>query len=181
MRTHIIIATKGIMSRGSSEGNSFQTLFDLIGEFARRRYHTAERCFSALGLNHTEARLLKLLWQDGGAATQDALSNRLFVDRSNAGRALHRLEQDGYILRRKNDTDKRANLVQITPKGRRAVVAISRLKKKMAQSFFGDLKENEAGAIVHLLRKALTNELYEMRSNAPGREAADLPTPNSHP
>ena len=40
--------------------NSFQTLFDMIGELARRRYQMAEGCFSALGLNHTEARLLAL-------------------------------------------------------------------------------------------------------------------------
>jgi len=146
------------MSRGSSEVNNFLTLFDLIGELARRRYQTAERCFSALGLNHTEARLLTLLRQQDGVVAQDALSNGLSVDRSNAGRALQRLEQDGYILRRKDGVDKRANLVQITPKGRKAVVEISRLRKKMAESFFGDLKEEDAGAIVDLLGKALTNE-----------------------
>jgi DNA-binding MarR family transcriptional regulator len=162
------------MSKGSSEANGFLALFDLIGELARRRYQAAERYFSALGLNHTEARLLTLLRQEDGVAAQDALSNRLSVDRSNAGRALQRLERDRYVLRRKDDADRRANLVQITPKGRKAVVEISRLRKRMAQSFFGDLKEDEAGAIVDLLRKALTNEQYEMRSNAPGREAADL-------
>ena len=157
------------MSTGS-EVNSFLTLFDLIGELARRRYQTAERYFSALGLNHTEARLLTLLRREGGIATQDALSNRLSVDRSNAGRALQRLEQDGYILKRQDDADKRANLVQITPKGRKAVVEISRLRKKMAQSFFGDLNEDEAGAIVNLFRKALRNEQYPMLSSAPERE-----------
>jgi DNA-binding MarR family transcriptional regulator len=143
------------MSSRSSEVNSFLTLFDLIGELARRRYQAAERCFSVLGLNHTEARLLALLRQEDGVAAQDALSNRLSVDRSNAGRALRCLEQDGYVLRRKDGADKRANLIQITPKGRKAVVEISKLRKKMAQSFFGDLKEDEAGAIVILLRKAL--------------------------
>jgi len=160
------------LSRGSCDVNSFLTLFDLIGEFARHRYQTAERCFSALGLNHTEAQLLTFLRQEDGAAAQDALSNRLSVDRSNAGRALQRLEEEGYILRRKDDVDKRANLVQITAKGRKACVEISRLKKKIAQSFFGDLQEDEAGAIVDLLRKALTNEQYG--SNASGQEAADL-------
>jgi DNA-binding MarR family transcriptional regulator len=148
------------MSRGSPEVKNFLTLFGLIGELARRRYYTAERCFSVLELNHTEARLLTLLGQEDGVAAQDALSNGLSVDRSNAGRALQRLEQDGYILRRKDGTDKRANLVRITPKGRKAVVEISRLGKKMAQSFFGDLKEDEAGVIVDLLRRAFTNEQW---------------------
>lgn len=167
MRTHICITKKHLMSRESSEVNKFLTLFDLIGELARRRRQTAERCFSALGLNHTEARLLTLLHQQHGLAAQDALSNGLSVDRSNAGRALQRLEQEAYILRRKDDTDKRANHIQITTKGLKAVAEISRLRKKMAQSFFGDLKEDQAGAIADLLRKALTKEQSEMRSNAP--------------
>jgi MarR family transcriptional regulator for hemolysin len=138
--------------------NSLQALFDLIGELARRRYQTAERCFYTLGLNHTEARLLTVLRQEAGVAPQDVLSNRLSVDRSNAGRALQRLAQDGYILRRKDAADKRANLVQITPKGRKAVVEITRLRKKIAQTFFGELNEYEARAIVNLLEKALPKE-----------------------
>lgn len=157
------------MSRANPESNSFLTLFDLIGELARRRYHTAERCFSALGLNHTEAHLLALLRREGGVAAQDVLSNGLSVDRSNSGRAMQRLEQAGYVVRRKDEVDKRANLVQITPKGAKSVVEISKLKKKMAQSFFGDLKEDEAGVIVDLLRKALTAAQDETPSHASGR------------
>jgi len=133
--------------------NSFLTLFDLIGQLARRRYQTAEQYFSALGLNHTEARLLTLLRQQNGAAAQDELSSRLTVDRSNAGRALHRLELDSYIRRRKDRADRRANFVELTPKGRKAAGEISKLGRKMALSFFGDLKEDEAAAIVALLSK----------------------------
>jgi MarR family transcriptional regulator, transcriptional regulator for hemolysin len=138
--------------------NGLLALFDLIGELARRRYQTGERYFSVLGLNHTEARLLTLLDREAGAATQDDLSNMLYIDRTNAGRALKRLEEDGYILRRKDHADKRANLVQISAKGRKAVVEISRLRKKMAQNFFGDLPEDEAARIVARLKKAIANE-----------------------
>jgi len=138
--------------------DSFLTLFDLIGELARRRYQVAERCFSVLGLNHTEARLLTLLHQQGGVAAQDALSNRLSVDRSNAVRALQRLEQEGYVLRRKDKTDKRANLVQMASKGRKAVSEISKLRKKMARTFFGNLTENQVAAIADTLKKELSSE-----------------------
>ncbi len=135
--------------------NSLQTLFDLIGVLARRRYQTAEQYFATLGLNHTEARLLTLLSEEGGAAGQDALSNRLFVDRTNSGRALKHLEDEEYVRRRRDAEDKRANLVEITAKGRKAVAEISKLRKKMAQSFFGDLTEDEAGRVVELLGKGL--------------------------
>jgi DNA-binding MarR family transcriptional regulator len=145
--------------------DSFLKLFDLIGVLARRRYKAAEQYFSALGLNHTEVRLLTVLQQEKGIATQDTLSSRLFVDRSNAGRGLKRLEQEGYIKRGENKGNKKTKLVQITAKGRKSVAEISKLRKKMAQSFFGDLKEDEAGAIVELFQKALTNEDNEARSN----------------
>ena len=130
-------------------------LFELIGALARRRYQAAERSYASLGLNHTEARLLKMLDNEGGAATQDALSRRIFVDRSNAGRAFKHLEQAGYIGRRKDDADHRTNLVDITPKGREAAAEINRLSSEMARTFFGDLTEADAAAIVARLRKAL--------------------------
>lgn len=138
--------------------DNFLKLFDLIGVLARRRFQAAEQNFSAVGLNHTEARLLTLLYKEDGAATQDALSNMLFVDRSNAGRGLKRLEQKGYIARRENEGNKKTKLVQITAKGRQAVVEISKLRKKMAQNFFGALREDEAAVILELLQKALGNE-----------------------
>lgn len=138
--------------------DTFLTLFDIVGELARRRYQAAERYFSALGLNHTEARLLTLLGQQGGIATQDALSNLIFVDRSNTGRALQHLEQAGHIERRKDDADKRTKLVQITAKGQTTVADIAKIRSEMAQDFFGDLTEDEAGSIVDLLRKALRDD-----------------------
>src|SRR5689334_10680876 len=97
--------------------NNLPTLFDLIGELARRRFQTAERYYSTLRLNHTEARLLTLLHKQDGKANQDTLSNMLSVDRSNAGRALKSLEHEGYIERSQNEVDKRTNFVEITDKG----------------------------------------------------------------
>lgn len=129
-------------------------LFDLIGELARRRYQLAEQHFGALGLNHTEARLLTLLDREDGEATQDALSNMLFIDRSNAGRGLKKLEEKGYIAKQENEGDKRTRIVRITAKGRQAVTKISKLRKKIVQNFFGDLKEEEAGVILELLQKS---------------------------
>jgi len=138
--------------------DGFIELFDAIGALARRRYQTAERFFSELGLNHTEARLLTLLQQKGGAAAQDALSEMLYVDRTNAGRALRRLEQDGYISKRRGEDDKRANLVRITAKGRDAAAAVSRLKKRIARSLFSGINEDEARAATLVLTKAAAEE-----------------------
>jgi hypothetical protein len=53
-------------------------------------------------------------------------------------------------------------------------------KEKDGPNSFGGLKADEGGAIADLLKKALTNEQYQMRSNAPGRQAADLEASNTH-
>jgi DNA-binding MarR family transcriptional regulator len=136
-------------------------LFDLIVVLARRRHQAAEQHFTGLGLNHTQAHLLTLLHQEGGRATQEVLSNLIFIDRSNAGRALKCLEDEAYIERCKDDGDKRTNLVQITGKGRQAVNYISKQKKKIIQSISGELTEEEAGVIVEMLGKAFSHENKE--------------------
>lgn len=136
--------------------SQYLELFEMIGVLARKRYLAAERSFATIGLNHTEARLLYLLDQAGGSAAQDELSNRLFIDRTNAGRALKRLEQERYITRSKAKTDRRAYTVAITEKGRTAVADILRLRDTMVATFFRELSEDEAGQVVMLLNKALS-------------------------
>ena len=160
--------------------DKFTELFDLIGVLSRRRYKAAEQRFSALGLNHTEARLLTLLHRAKGVATQNALSNRLSVDRSNAGRGLKNLEQKGYLRRSETEGNKKTKLVEITAKGRQTVVEISKLRKKMAQGFFGDLTEDDAGAIVELLQKTLAGKDDEARSNEFGdKTVGEIKRPRS--
>jgi DNA-binding MarR family transcriptional regulator len=155
VRTHTLSRERTPLADHDRPTSSRHDLFDLIGVLARRRYQTAERSYAPLGLNHTEARLLRMLDDEAGPSTQDALSRRLSVDRTNAGRAFKRLEQGGYVSRRKDDDDSRANLVDITAKGRAAAAEIRRLGDEMALSFFGDLTERDAATILRLLRKAV--------------------------
>ena len=137
-----------------SDGNNFSILFDLIGTLSRRRFRVGEQGFAKIGLNHTEARVLTLLDREGGESTQEALSGMLTVDRSNAGRAMKNLEGEGYVLRTKDSSDARTNIVKLTAKGTKIVGKIAKLRKEMAQSFFGDLTEDEAGIVIDLLNRA---------------------------
>lgn len=137
--------------------DDYMKLFDLIGELARHRYQSAEKHFSEMGFNHTEARLLTLLNKEGGRAAQDNLSGMIYVDRSNVGRALKRLEQDGYVKRNQDVTDKRTNFVQMTQKGEKAVNELSKIRKKMVKGFFGSLTKEEARQTVKFLGKVFEN------------------------
>jgi DNA-binding MarR family transcriptional regulator len=161
-----VVAVIGITSSGvacvrthtlssDTEMSNHDELFQLIGVLARKRHRAAERGYAALGLNHTEARLLTILAGEGGTSTQEALSRQMTVDRSNAGRAFKRLEQEGHVTRRRSDSDARTNFVDITERGREAAAEVARLRDALAATFFGDLTEAEAAKVVKLLRMAL--------------------------
>ena len=113
----------------------------------------AERALIVLGLNHSEARLISVLAPQG-SMTQDALSATLTIDRSNAGRSLKKLESSGYIIRQKDELDKRTKIVAITDAGRKVAVKVDAERDKLVSELFQDLAEEDAEVIVHLLRRA---------------------------
>ncbi len=153
---------------------SFSTLFDLIGDLARRRFRIGERAFATLGLNHTEARLLTLLKQHQGQTTQDVLSNLLSVDRSNAGRALKGLEAGRYVVRSKDSVNGKTNLVKLSSKGLKTALVLEKLRIDMAQSFFGKLTEEQAQTIIELLDNALKDHPRPETGDAAGNN--EVPT-----
>jgi MarR family transcriptional regulator for hemolysin len=130
-------------------------LFDLIGKLARRRHQLGEAAFRPLGLAHTEARLLTILRESGGSASQESLSRRVTIDRSNVGRSLQGLEANGFVERSPSDTDKRAKLVVLSAKGAEAAKEIERIRKEMATTFFGRLTEEEAERVLKILEAAM--------------------------
>jgi len=130
-------------------------LFELIGELSRRRYRLGEGAFAKLGLNHTEARILSLLVGYSEAPTQDALSNRLTVDRSNAGRAMKSLEQRGLVAREKHVTDGRTYVVRLTDEGREVARQIEQMRTGMAQELFPQLSDVQADALIAQLEQAI--------------------------
>jgi DNA-binding MarR family transcriptional regulator len=137
--------------------DNFQRLFEVIGVLARKRRQAGDRGFAALGLNHTDARILTMLDQQGGTASQEALSQMIHIDRSNVGRSLKRLEEEGYVARNASATDKRANLIAATKKGRNVIKQITEVRARIAAGFFGDLTHEEAGEVERLLRKAVNS------------------------
>lgn len=136
----------------------YKKLFDLIGDVSRHRYRLAESYFAAMGLNHTEARLITLLTQAGGMSAQDVLSNQLLIDRSNAGRALQKLEKQGYIQRQPSQNDKRTNQVSLTTKGQATAKEIERIAKQMATAFFAPLNQDDARHLLSVLEKLMAGQ-----------------------
>jgi DNA-binding MarR family transcriptional regulator len=64
---------------------------------------------------------------DDGEAAQGALADRIAFDRSDLVAVLDELEALGHVVRRSDPTDRRRNLVAITPAGETAVERMDRL------------------------------------------------------
>jgi len=60
--------------------------------------------------------LLYLYGKDG--ATQDELSSYLYIDKSATARAIKSLEQKGYVIKDKDNADKRFNRIYLTGKAK---------------------------------------------------------------
>lgn len=153
MRVHACIVLQSVVSNRKT---GVQGLFELIGELSRRRYQIGERGFAKLGLNHTEARILSLLVGVPEAPTQDALSNRLTVDRSNAGRAMKALEQRGLIVREKGASDGRTYTVQLTDEGAQIAARIDQMRVEMARMLFPSLSDADADTLIGHLDRAVS-------------------------
>lgn len=73
----------------------------------------------SLGITFSEMRILIYLYeQRGDTCTQEALASHLEIDRSNIGRAVHKLEGKGYIWRVKDDMDTRVSHIAVAVAGK---------------------------------------------------------------
>ncbi len=85
---------------------------------------TFRRRIAHLGLTPDQFTALRWVSESGPAAlTQRELTDRMTSDPNTIASLLSRMERDGLIERRPCDTDRRANRVALTDKGRRAFEA----------------------------------------------------------
>lgn len=98
--------------------------------------------------------------EEGRQVTHTMVSDAAKVDRMTTSQSLRSLQQKGYVTRVAVPGDKRAYLIQLTPKGRRvALAAIERLAVTH-RAFFKPL-ENQTAEVVGYLQKLIeANEIH---------------------
>jgi DNA-binding MarR family transcriptional regulator len=100
--------------------------------------------------------------------TLGELSSRMMVSNGNVTGLVERLVADGFIARRPAPNDRRAQIVRLTPAGRRSFRAMARAHENWILQIFSDLKPSEISALMGLLAKA-------KRSAARAVERRDAP------
>ncbi|MTI55827.1 MAG: MarR family transcriptional regulator [Geosporobacter ferrireducens] len=107
-----------IVDKSTKEG---RTLEKSIGRFVSILYRQSQIYFNYIlkefDITSAEYSLLLYLYRKDGI-TQDDLSVYLYIDKSAIARAVKSLEQKGYVIRDKDDADKRFNRVYLSDKAK---------------------------------------------------------------
>jgi DNA-binding MarR family transcriptional regulator len=108
----------------------------LAGEGARRHHYTV---------------LLAL--QEGGASSQAELGRRLWIDRSDLHAVLAELERDGLVSRVRDGSDRRRNLVALTPAGASALERLQARVDGAQEALLAPLSPDERRELRRLLTR----------------------------
>ena len=104
-----------------------------------------------LGITLRQLMLLSYLrW--GGASLQQQLCEYLWMDSNNCVLLLNELEERGYVERRRDSTDRRRHVVDLTDEGLRA---LEQAQESIGEQLLAGLSDEERATLRSLLARAL--------------------------
>jgi|SRR5215213_1135169 len=124
---------------------------------AENAQEMADRALKPLGLNVRQFGVMTLLRGqtkgDGEPTSQQAIGERLRIDRTTMVALIDELERAGYVQRDRNPDDRRAYVITLTAAGRKAQARAEKAIDADAEHFFGRLSEPERHQLHSLLRR----------------------------
>ena len=133
---------------------------DSLGRWISVLYRYAQmhrgRALEPLGLRAGQVSFLATLYHHDGLS-QDELASRLHIDKGTTCRALHGLEEAGYVRRESDETDRRVKRVYLTDlatENRRAFFCVLRGWNEILLDGFS---EDERDQIMEVVRRLADN------------------------
>ncbi len=109
--------------------------------------------FKNYGLTFAQYNVLRVLNSSpGGANTVTNVGKIMLVTGANMTGLAKRLERDGYLLRKSHPRDERVTLLEISPKGRQALLNIEREKEDNLHFYLGAFDEGQKLALLEQLK-----------------------------
>jgi DNA-binding MarR family transcriptional regulator len=102
--------------------------------------------------------------RDHPGITQQELESALFMDANSVVLILNELEAAQFSLRRRDPSDRRRHIVEITPAGRRALERADRAREGLEDEVLRTLSPDERKTLRHLLERVLDGLLSEART-----------------
>jgi len=119
---------------------------------SRARQHERLMAYAGINLDRSAVAVLRHL-----AATEPVrageLANRLAVEASHVTRQVQQLERTGYVTRVPDPDDRRAQLIELTPEGRKTVERIRVVGCLGMQQVLGQWPSEDLGRLAVLFRR----------------------------
>jgi DNA-binding MarR family transcriptional regulator len=149
------VTTATFDERTQREGGAAGLLLAQLGRVAARRFKAA---LAPIGLTTTHIAVLVHL-RDYGPTTQGALGTALDVDPGNLVAALNDLEAKEVALRRRDPSDRRRHIVEISQSGAALLAEASRELADAEERLLGELDETERSELQSLLSRVAEGNL----------------------
>ncbi|MDD3916594.1 MAG: MarR family winged helix-turn-helix transcriptional regulator [Synergistaceae bacterium] len=126
--------------------------FRSLRSIVKKMHRLGDAALSAHGIGHAEMRLLLLLYGEDGRPQESLVAGQV-VDRTNVGRSLKKLEELGYVERRKSPEDGRAKLVFLTERGRALQASVLSVKHDIEAKVTSGISGEELRVVSKILEK----------------------------
>jgi DNA-binding MarR family transcriptional regulator len=111
----------------------------------------ADHALAAFGFGRAHHRVVHFVTRYPGLTVADLL-DVLRITKQSLGRVLKQLLDEGYILQKSGDADRRQRLLFATPKGEALVARLAALQTARIERALARIGEGEAAAVRHFLR-----------------------------
>ncbi|NMC56432.1 MAG: MarR family transcriptional regulator [Eubacteriaceae bacterium] len=88
---------------------------------------------------------------------QDSIAKNFMTDKGTVAKAIKKLEEKGLILRKENPSNKRENIITLSPKGRDIICYMNKLLTEWQEIAFKDFSKEEIEEMKRLEGKMLKN------------------------
>jgi DNA-binding MarR family transcriptional regulator len=132
------------------------TISYVFAHTAKAHRQRAEDLLNKIGLHTGQEMMLCILWDNEGI-TQSELAERLGIQPATVTNALNRLERNGLVERRADETDQRVSRVFPTAGGKDIRLAIESQWAELEQVTLAGLSDEECEQLLSLLGKVQAN------------------------
>jgi len=119
---------------------------------ARQQERRLDEALKTIGLTRTTWCVLLAVGNEGLSQPSD-IAGFVGIDRTATSRALRQMEADGLLARSSGTEDRRTRRVELTDKGRAAIIAATPFARANAATMAEQLDAGEQEALIRLLAK----------------------------
>ncbi len=128
----------------------------LAGQLAKGFARSLQQRAATLGFSPGQFPVLVELWQEDGL-TQKQILDRLDVEQATLANTLSRMERDGLITRTPHPTDRRAQIVSLTERGRALESEAIDAASDAENALLGGFRSFERQLMLEYMRMAVEN------------------------